>query len=861
MKPANVNADLELAELVDQISALLEQGKRDEVDALIKAHPAHTDRLARILPTIEVLACCDDASAGFPLSSAADIAAHCRTLGDFRIVREIGRGGMGIVYEVEQLSLERRMALKVLPVAATLSVQQLERFKNEARLAASLKHPHIVSVHSVGVERGVHFYAMELVEGCSLAQAIAELSGIGNQTRTSPSEVSDSAETSPVAALSTARSDNPQDYFRRVAQLIADAADALDYAHAAGIVHRDIKPGNLLLDSDGKVHVTDFGLARLEADAGVTLTGDMLGTLRYMSPEQAAGKPGLIDYRTDIYALGATLYELLAMRPAFAGSDRAKLLRRIAEDTPPALRQFNARIPVDLATITAKTLEKEPADRYQSAADFAADLRAFLEHRTIVARPPSLPQRIGKWSRRHIAVTWTIAACVLVLSVLATWLVTKQVYEQQAISAAVESSLVQARAAMAANQLGLAQSAVEEAQRQSAQINDASSPLRRRIETLQHELTRYESFSTIYQRSRWGRTQANEFAREALEVYGVLENVDWADSLENANLPQAFLDRLNEQVYELLILLAHEKVLSFKQQSTNELNLKLVGGAQEFLSKASQLRVPTKGYYWVLAACSQRMGDLTKGEVRNHHDNEALRLRALAEHTPPQNAAEMYYISIDRKWGCADRGERELFRWPFDTTNELLAAYREMLRIEPDYYNALFFQSYWLMAAEKWDAALEGWNGCLVSRPDDFIAQHNRGLVLGKLGLYEESLIDLQHSAATAREKMEAEPNLAWMKVRYAEVIQDMAQVLHDAGKTAEARTHLSEARSVYERLAKEFPDNPGYAEGGDEVTKRLAELDSEPAKQPEDQAAAPTPEADKPTDKENVDDVSAETE
>ncbi len=415
--------DVSLDDLVLEISELAEAGKVDEATRLIEQHPEYADRLNRLLPAIEALATLDNPTQepGGPQRPQA--------LGDFRIIGEIGRGGMAVVYEAEQLSLNRRMALKVLPLAATLSSQQLERFRNEARLAASLRHPHIVGVHSVGVERGVHYYAMELIEGCSLAQAIAAIIGNHEQSTNLDTAVSRTTDTAPVAELSTVRTDSPQEYFRKIAKLIADAADALEYAHSAGIVHRDIKPGNLLLDSGGKIYVTDFGLARLEADAGVTLTGDLLGTLRYMSPEQAAGESRLVDFRTDIHALGATLYELLVTRPVFGGSDRAKLLRRVVEETPTPLRQVEPRIPVDLETIVAKALEKEPADRYQSAADLASDLRAYLDHRAIEARPPSLHQRIAKWSRRHVGVVVTTTALLALLmcaSVMATLLLARE---------------------------------------------------------------------------------------------------------------------------------------------------------------------------------------------------------------------------------------------------------------------------------------------------------------------------------------------------------------------------------------------------------------------------------------------------
>ena len=331
-----------------------------------------------------------------------------RTLGDFRIIREIGRGGMGIVYEAEQLSLERRVALKVLPLVSVLSPNQLQRFKNEARAAATLKHPNIVGVYSVGVERGVHYYAMELVEGHSLADSIVEMRGVGK----SAEKITPSADTTPIAALSTQHTHQPQEYFRHSARLIADAADALDFAHERGIVHRDVKPANLLIDDQSHIWITDFGLAQLESDAGGTVTGDILGTLRYMSPEQASGKPAVIDFRTDIHALGATLFELLTHRCPFQTNDRAALLRQIAEDSPPSLCQIDSRIPKDLDTIVGKALEKDPVDRYQSAASMASDLRAFIDSRPIAARPPSVALRARKWTKRH---SKSVAAAVLLL--------------------------------------------------------------------------------------------------------------------------------------------------------------------------------------------------------------------------------------------------------------------------------------------------------------------------------------------------------------------------------------------------------------------------------------------------------------
>jgi tetratricopeptide (TPR) repeat protein len=386
-----------------------------------------------------------------------------RELGDFRILREVGKGGMGVVYEAEQLSLGRRVALKVLPFAATLDPRQLQRFKNEAQAAAGLHHTNIVPVHFVGCERGVHFYAMQFIDGRTLAGVIAELRRLAGrdqggpeaspvlsvaaealvrgQTIPEPHPANDqgptiaepkprrtdfksvppgtsAGETSVKAATSLGRSLRSPAYFQSVARLGVQAAAALEHAHQLGVIHRDIKPGNLLLDGRGNLWVTDFGLAHCQSQAGLTMTGDLVGTLRYMSPEQALAKRGVVDHRTDIYSLGATLYELLTLEPAFAGSDREELLRQIAFEEPKAPRRLNKAIPADLETIVLKALAKNPAERYGTALELADDLRRFLEHKPIQARRPTLVQRLRKWVRRHRAAVWSGAVVLLVAALV-----------------------------------------------------------------------------------------------------------------------------------------------------------------------------------------------------------------------------------------------------------------------------------------------------------------------------------------------------------------------------------------------------------------------------------------------------------
>src|SRR5579872_38755 len=291
---------------------------------------------------------------------------------------------MGVGYEARQMSLNRRVALKVLPFAAALDPRALARFRQESQAAAQLDHPHIVHVYGMGTDRGIHFYAMQYIDGQSLAQVIADMKGVAepftreanpgalNELSVASFQLSDSKLASPdfalgcasrlnvdggtetiafkKASLSTDRVGNPKDFYRGVARLAIDAAGALDYAHEHGVVHRDVKPGNLLVDDQGRVWITDFGLARIESAGNLTTTGDLLGTLRYSSPEQATGKRGLIDQRSDIYSLGATLYELLTLRPVFAADDRTELTRQIAQVDPLPLRRHVPDLPVELQT-------------------------------------------------------------------------------------------------------------------------------------------------------------------------------------------------------------------------------------------------------------------------------------------------------------------------------------------------------------------------------------------------------------------------------------------------------------------------------------------------------------------------------
>jgi serine/threonine protein kinase/tetratricopeptide (TPR) repeat protein len=437
-----------LTAILDRYLSALESGAPPDREELLKTHPDLAGPLQAYLYSLDQL---HDAAAGFGQAAIAGgtsvesaSPANEKRLGDFRILREVGRGGMGVVYEAQQISLGRRVALKVLPFAAVLDSKQVARFKNEAQAAAQLHHPNIVAVYAVGVERGVHYYAMQFIDGQPLDRAIAEMrraAGILPDPAANGSSSSDSssgayADSAPTAAGQStchsylaARSQDRSEYFCTVMRMGIQAAEALQAAHEYGIVHRDVKPSNLILAGDGNLWVTDFGLARCQSEASLTRTGDVVGTTRYMSPEQARGQTALVDHRTDIYSLGATLYELLVLQAAFPGDDSPALLRQIDQEEPQRLRRLQPKIPVDLETVIQKAMAKRREERYATAQEFADDLRRVLEGKPTIAKPPTLPDRVAKWARRHrriVAAVVAVGTCAVLGMAVSTLLIARE---------------------------------------------------------------------------------------------------------------------------------------------------------------------------------------------------------------------------------------------------------------------------------------------------------------------------------------------------------------------------------------------------------------------------------------------------
>lgn len=431
-----------LVEAVHEYMAAVEAGERPNRQEFIARHP---DIAGDLSACLQGLAFINQAAAQISETTKGALGQACtvqgelpaQPLGDFQLIREIGRGGMGVVYEAVQLSLGRHVALKVLPMASALDQRRLARFKNEAQAAAQLHHTNIVPVYAVGCERSVHFYAMQLIEGQSVSEIVRELrKTAGRSEPVGPDDetIITTQSAGPKTKIDSLLNDSEHfsslhrkkrsDYFRSVARLGLQAAQALEYAHSVGVVHRDIKPANLLIDNRGNLWITDFGLAQFYGDTGLTQTGDLVGTYRYMSPEQASGRGTVLDQRTDVYSLGVTLYELLTLERALPGETREQLLHQIGHVDPKPPRSIDKSVPVELQTILEKATAKDPAERYQTARALAEDIDRFLHDEPIRARPPGLWDKAAKWTRRHKSLA---LASIIILLIAASGFLTTTV--------------------------------------------------------------------------------------------------------------------------------------------------------------------------------------------------------------------------------------------------------------------------------------------------------------------------------------------------------------------------------------------------------------------------------------------------
>ena len=488
-----------LNHLGEEFAERFRRGERPSLQEYIDRHPELADGIREFFPAMVEMEQIKQAREEINEPPAACPLPTLERLGDYRIIREIGRGGMGVVYEAEQVSLGRHVALKVLPRQLLVDARTRHRFEREARSAARLHHTNIVPVFGVGEHDGLPYYVMQFIQGLGLDEVLEELKRMqlgadrgrgglrrSGELKVAPRQVSvaggwrdvtaadmarslltgriepsedegeatvavpqpdEATEPAPgptvgvaaVAAAPSAVAGRLSDsfslssssvmragsgsrpgkrrlsYWQRVAEIGVQVADALQHAHGQGVLHRDIKPSNLLLDTGGVVWVTDFGLAKADDQRNLTHTGDILGTLRYMSPEAFDGRT---DPRSDVYSLGLTLYELLGLRPAFDEKERNRLIKQVTTGEPARLDRLNPEVPRDLVTIVHKAIERDPAHRYATSGELMADLQRFVDDEPILARRQTQWERCSRWARRNPAIAWMggILTAVLVVA-------------------------------------------------------------------------------------------------------------------------------------------------------------------------------------------------------------------------------------------------------------------------------------------------------------------------------------------------------------------------------------------------------------------------------------------------------------
>jgi serine/threonine protein kinase/Tfp pilus assembly protein PilF len=768
---------------VEEYLAALEAGRPPGRDAFLGRHAAIAARLGEYLDGLELLHRAGSAAGPAPAgAAAADGLAGAEPLGDFLLVREVGRGGMGVVYEARQRSLDRTVALKVLPLAAALEPRQLQRFKNEAVAAASLHHEHIIPVYAVGCERGVHFYAMQFIEGCTVAQLVQALRPADEQPAADPARTVDyrpgraEAPTPPVAVLSTERSGpRGRSYYRRVAELMAQAAEALEHAHGLGIVHRDVKPGNLLVDAAGKLWVGDFGLARLGAEAGLTLSGDLLGTLRYMAPEQALARHGLVDHRADVYGLGATLYELLTLRPAVTATERAEVLRQVAFEEPVAPRKLDKAIPVELETVALKCLAKNPAERYATAGELAEDLRRWLADQPIRARRPSLVQRARRWARRHRALAGGGAAALLVGLCAALAVLGLKNRELTAATAREHQTRTEAEAARdaAEERFALAQGAVDQ---YLAKITE--DPELRDKHGL-HELRK-------------------RLLQTAVPFYEKLAQQKPGNAEQEANRARAYA-----------------RLGSVRS---------LLGETAAALTEFEQ----TRAIFARLAADFPTAPEYREGLAGSHYGrgNQLANLGKRPE-------AEAEYRRALALWEqlAADFPTVPAYRQGLASSHNDLGRVLGELGKRPD------AEAEYRRAIALWERLAADFRAVPAYREGLAHSRHNLGMVLVDLGKRPEAETEYRRAIALHAQLVTDFPAVPAYRQDLAKHHDNLGQLLQDLGKRVEAETEHRQALDIWNRLAADFPTVPAYRQGLAASHNSLGVLLRALGKQPEAEA------------------------
>lgn len=445
-----------------------ERGEYVDRQALLQQHPDLAEDLQEFFANQQLFQ-----RAIQPPTTPTGVAARLRYFGDYELLDEIAHGGMGVVYKARQTSLNRLVAIKMILAGHLANDQEVKRFQAEAEAAANLHHPGVVAIHEVGIHNGQHYYSMEYVAGRDLAALVRE---------------------KPIG-------------FRQSAEYLRDIAEIVEFAHSQGVLHRDLKPSNILIDSTGRVRVTDFGLAkRVQSESDLTITGQILGTPSYMSPEQAAAQHAVIGPASDVYSLGTVLYELLTGRPPFRSDNLGETLRQVQQEEPVRPRLLNPKLPRDLETICLKCLEKESRQRYATAQELADELGRFLRGEPIHARPIGSLARTWRWCKRQPVVAGLSALSSAAVAVTIAILVYSQLSIAEAFGKLqleqkkTSDALTQKTEALGEKSAALTRLSIEERNVRDA-LNDKTTALADKTAALQRErVTAYANLLTLARR-------------------------------------------------------------------------------------------------------------------------------------------------------------------------------------------------------------------------------------------------------------------------------------------------------------------------------------------------------------------------
>ena len=891
--------------LAEEFAERIRAGENPLIEDFCRTHPEHADMIRSIFPSIQVVERASQREdqhrrSDSSIATPGAMPAMPRTLGDFQLIREIGRGGMGVVYEAEQKSLKRHVALKVISFLMAGSEKQLKRFQREAESAAGLHHSNIVPVYGIGEDHGLQYYAMQLIDGVTLAQIVHQLRSVSSAdiaaadhtvashttaakdhssgahstvvlTRRRPfgtleavqrlfgtltstglttqhgSDVSlNPSETPDPDGFASSRSMDdraeelqaPEDvclnpsYILNIARIIANVANALDYAHRQGILHRDIKPSNLLLDCNGTIWVADFGLARQADLASVTQTGEIVGTLRYMAPEQLRGEA---DVRTDIYALGLTLYELLMLKPAVHAP---QLLSSQQRSVIPRLRTARPEIPADLETITLKACMAEPGRRYQSAREFEADLVRFLEDRPILARRVTPLERLWRWAKRNPMIASLSTAMVLLLALIAIILgianhrIQKVLNARNMQYARAEENLrarttalenVEKERSRAETNLELAISAFEEvinniaargrsqsllqelsdedlvsdndailssaditlletllvffdrlAAENSKDLSSESAAARRRVGDIQQQLGRLENAQQSYQTALEAyRTMA---ARKPDDPELILAQVELLHQMMMTSAKRRDVPAALQKLEELRSILAASPAVNTSASGRFALASAINSLVSLSLRAAAEPRSPARFPMLNRLLPADDSPSPTNSRLKREAEANAEALEILQTLTADDASSVAYRVALAQATKDKARIAQHLRDWP--QVDEAMAAAIQILETLQKEYPASDRFRYELA---------DTLSSMPVSRPADM-----------------QRLLRAQQ---LCRELMEEHPSVPEYRSLYASTLARMAGMLMAQGKTERAEATLEETLKSYEQLAGQFPD------------------------------------------------------